>query len=772
MRDLLHVLLSLFLLLTACDRTDQQLAGDQNLQMAVEYVGRAACKECHPLQYGLYIGSDHDEAMDIATDSTVLGDFNTTFTHLRITSRFFKKDGQFYVNTEGPDGQLHDYKVMHTFGIRPLQQYLIEFPAGRYQMLPLCWDTRPRQQGGQRWFHIYDQERIAPDDILFWTRMAQNYNYMCSECHSTNVRKNYDRFTETYNTTWSEIDVSCEACHGPGSEHVRWADADAKGQKIDVEGYLGLVIRLKDTDNATWVLRDVEKGTAERTAPRSDRRLIDTCARCHSRRSIISEDYVYGASYLDAHRPSLLEGHLYFADGQILEEVYVYASFLQSKMYMAGVNCKDCHEPHSGKIFVQGNALCYRCHTPATFGGREHHFHDPEKEGSLCAECHMPERTYMVVDPRRDHSMRAPRPDLSDRLGTPNACVKCHHEKSNQWAADYTQKWYGALEKGAAHYGEIFYAGRRRYAEVADDLVDLANDKSRAPMIRATALSLLQGYPTSSTFETLKKNVKDADPIIRAAAVESFAIVDVNERFPLIKGLLTDSVRLVRISAARSLAAVANLSLSDKELLQTATDEYKETQYINADHETALLNLAILALQQGDLEEAEQAYKKAIEIEPLFAHSYINLADLYRLQERESDAEKTLLSALAIDPDLAEIHHALGLAYVRQGQYERSLDYLKKAAELSPETSYFTYVYAIALHSTSKTDAALDVLADGLRRHPYDRDILFSLATLNRDIGRIDSALEYVVKLVDYFPENTDYKKFEQQLQALRRNAL
>lgn len=753
------------LFIFTCEKSNDFIPSDSPTNQS-KFVGRDACKDCHQLQYDLFIGSDHDMAMDVATDSTVLGDFNTTFTQGGITTRFFKKENQFWVTTEGDDGELHDFKVTHTFGIRPLQQYLAEFPNGRYQMLPFCWDTRPQEQGGQCWFHIYGDERIAPNDVLFWTHMTQNYNYMCSECHSTNVKKQFDRHSETYHTMWSEIDVSCEACHGPGSEHVRWAEASERGQKIETVGYLGLDVRLKDADNATWIIKDPEKGTAERTAPLKDRRLVDICSRCHSRRTIISEDYQYGKSLLQTHRPALLEDNLYFPDGQIQDEVYVYASFLQSKMYNAGVTCKDCHEPHSGKNFVSGNALCYRCHMPAKYGVREHHFHDPEQNGGLCVECHMPERTYMRIDPRRDHSMRVPRPDLSDRLETPNACTRCHDKKSNQWAAEWTPKWYGELEGGATHYGEIFYAGRRGYVEAEDDLILLANDADRAPMIRATALYFLQGYPTQGSFETLQKNINDADPLIRFAAVGSFSIVDVNQRFPLIKHLLNDPVRLVRVSTAQSLADV-NMSLlsgSDKKVLENVLDEYKQTQYINADHSTAHLNLGVLALHQGHVANAEKSYKKAIDIEPLFPFSYINLADLYRMQNREQDAEHVLMSALEVNPSSADIHHALGLAYVRQKKMDQAMDQLKTAADLSPETPRFSYVYAVGLNSIGRTTEAINVLQNAEKRHPYDRDILFSLVTMNRDAGHSEAAHAYAVKLVNYFPEDDTYQRLEQQL--------
>ena len=174
--------------------------------------------------------------MDPASDETVLGDFeDASLTHFGVISRFYRGDGKFLVSTEGASGAVEEFEIKYTFGVDPLQQYLVEFPGGRLQCLPLCWDARPRTQGGQRWFHLYDREHIAPDDILFWTRVSQNWNTTCAECHSTGLRKNFDSSTDTYRTRWSEVDVSCEACHGPGAAHVRVGAGPCPGR--DPAGY-------------------------------------------------------------------------------------------------------------------------------------------------------------------------------------------------------------------------------------------------------------------------------------------------------------------------------------------------------------------------------------------------------------------------------------------------------------------------------------------------------------------------------------------------------
>jgi predicted CXXCH cytochrome family protein len=707
-------------------------------------------------------------AMDTAIASTVLGDFNNaSITHFGVTSRFFTKDGKYMVNTEGPDGKMQDYEVAYVFGIRPLQQYLIPFPGGRYQCLPLCWDTRPAAEGGQRWFHIYQEERIPPGDVLHWTRVTQNWNYMCAECHSTNLRKNYSHAEKAYHTTWSEIDVSCEACHGPGSKHIGWAEKVEAGSSPDIDPTMGLVVRLKDTDNASWVFLP-DSVTATRSAPRESDDLVQMCARCHARRAVATEDYYHGGSLLDTHWPSLLDEGLYFADGQILDEVYVYASFLQSKMYKAGVVCKDCHEPHSGRVYSDGNALCYRCHMATEYGTRKHHFHDPAKEGASCTECHMHERTYMVVDPRRDHSIRVPRPDLSDKLGTPNACNQCHPDKTTAWATRYLKDWYGQDLLDQEHYGEIFWAGRQRYPEAHEPLMELARDRREAPMVRANALALLGGYPHAATNELLRLMVNDPDPLIRYAVMTVVQHSEAAFIRELAVPRLRDTVKLVRLMAASSLTAVPRdmIPSGSMERLSAVLEEYNASLMINADHPSTHLNFGNLYLNTGDLEKAEAAYREAMELEPGLVGPYINLTDLYRRQGRDEAGEQVLREALEIYPELAALNYSMGLLKVRQGSHKASLDYLEKATRFAPEDPHYAYVYAIGLNSQQQPDAALAFLRKSLERFPYDRNILYSLATISMETGRQADALNYARLLVEYYPQDGNYQQLLSMLSS------
>lgn len=706
--------------------------------------------------------------MQAANEHTVLGNFNNaSFTYFDLTSTFYKREGKFFVRTDGPDGELHDYEIRYTFGVTPLQQYLIEFPGGRYQALSVAWDTRPKEEGGQRWFHLYPTEKIAYDDILHWTGLNQNWNHMCAECHSTNLNKNYEPEEDRFNTAWSEINVACEACHGPGSRHVAWAERAASNGKSSKDGDHGLVVRLADRQGVRWVI-DPDSGNAQRSAPPKWSTEIEICARCHARRATISGDYVHGRPLHDTHLPALLEESLYHADGQIKDEVYVYGSFRQSKMYREGVTCSDCHEPHSLKLRAGGNAVCAQCHLPQKFDTRSHHFHKPDSKGASCVECHMPATTYMVVDPRRDHSIRIPRPDLSVKLNTPNACNQCHTDRSAEWAAEAVQKWYGHTPKGFQNFAEALHAGRRGAAKAERLLVQLASDDAAPNIARATALAQLGRYLSPTVLEVLQPTLHDHDPMIRASTLRALEALEPSARFQLTHHLLQDSVRAVRIEAARILAAVPQEQLTPEQrgVFAKAVEDYVAAQLVNADRPEPHLNLGILYLSRGDFSRAESAYHTALRLQPSFVQAYVNLADVYRVQQRDDKGEEALRKALEIAPQQGDVYHALGLLLVRQKRLAEAMTALAQAAKLRPESARYQYVYAVALNSTGKPQAAIQVLKEAHKRHANDRDILFALVTFERDRGNLDSAVGYGEKLVTLMPHDRSAQALLSQLKA------
>ncbi|MDX2472162.1 MAG: multiheme c-type cytochrome, partial [Candidatus Krumholzibacteria bacterium] len=507
------------------------------------WVGRQACAECHAQADSVWTGSDHDLAMQLPRPETITADFdNATYTHYGVTSTFYREGEKYMVRTDGPDGKLTDFEVAYVFGYFPLEQFLIRFPDGRMQCLNVCWDTTPAADGGQRWFHLYPDDETPATDLFHWTGPLQNWNFMCADCHSTNLKRNYDVASNTFETTWSELDVSCEACHGPGSRHIQWEKAQAQGLRpANLDGARGLVANLKSPDNGLWVFEPGE-ATARRTEPLASRIETESCARCHARRGPLTEEHEYGQRFLDNYRLILLDEELYYADGQNQDEVYVYGSFMQSKMYAAGVTCSDCHDYHSTRTLGEADQVCARCHRAEVFDTPEHHFHQPDKGGDSCLDCHQQARKVMVVDARRDHSFRIPRPDLSLELGTPNACNDCHTDKSLQWSQDAIVKWYGADRKQGGHYGVALHAGRTGAPLALDRLRALLQAEDQPNMAKATGLSLMNRYAAAADVAEVVTALKNEDPLVRAAAVDALATSPAERQYTLCQPLLDDPV--------------------------------------------------------------------------------------------------------------------------------------------------------------------------------------------------------------------------------------
>jgi Flp pilus assembly protein TadD len=714
------------------------------------YVGSQSCAGCHQEAFQRWQGSQHAVAMQVATEKTVLGDFDDAdFRNFGVTTRFFRRDGKYLIRTEGPDGKPAEFEVRHVFGVYPLQQYLVELPGGHVQAFSVAWDARPADQGGQRWFHLYPNERIDPRDELHWTKRQQNWNYMCADCHSTDVQKNYDAATNTYATKWSEISVGCEACHGPGSVHVALAKQAAQAGKGLPRS--GLTVELDDRHGVTWKI-DPRTGNAVRSAPRAADKEIDVCAQCHARRGQFSNGYHAGEPFTDHYTPALLTTGLYHPDGQQRDEVYNWGSFLSSRMYAKGVTCGDCHEPHGSKTRAPGNGVCAQCHLASKYDAVSHHFHAPGKAGSACADCHMRTETYMVVDPRHDHSFRIPRPDLTVSLGVPNACNQCHRDRTPQWAADELKKRYPQPKMGFQDFADAFAAsddGRPATME----LTQLVANPGESAIARASALTRLAGWPGENAVMAAEAALKDPSPLVRMAALDAYESLPPLDRRPAAP-LLSDPSRAVRTQAARVLAPVSYDALGPEAAaaFAKAAEEYVAAERFNADRPENRSNLGGFYADRGEYPQAEAEFRAAIALDDQFVPAWVNLADLMRLQGREADAAKALRDGLAVSPNDATLHHALGLSLVRQRQMPAALEELRRAAELAPANTRLTYVYAVALKSAGRTREALTWLQRALQKAPHDRDVLTALMTMNAEAGNMEAARDYGAKLQQLYP--------------------
>ncbi|MDP3877034.1 MAG: tetratricopeptide repeat protein [Methylobacter sp.] len=731
------------------------------------FVGAGECKQCHQAESAAWQDSHHALAMQEANDQTVLGDFNNAKFHYHaVESTFFKRDGKFMVRTEGPDGSLTDYPVVYTFGVTPLQQYLIEFPGGRYQSLGIAWDSRPKAEGGQRWFHLYPNENVDHSDQLHWTGRYQNWNMQCAECHSTNLKKGYDAATDSYKTTFNEINVACESCHGPASQHLTWAK---QAQPPYSDEDKGLSIKLQGHSPDAWKFPVSDAAVAQHEQP-ANQAAMNTCGACHARRSTLIEGGTPGFPLEDSHRPALLTQPTYHADGQQRDEDYTWGSFRQSKMFQNGVTCMDCHEPHGLKLRAEGNALCTRCHAAKTFDSEQHHFHRPNSKGAQCMACHAPEQNYMVVDGRHDHSFRLPRPDLSQTLASPNACTLCHQDRKPAWAAAALDNWYGKQWRERPHYGTVLHNGVSQGVKALPALVELAQDAGKPAIVRATAIELTKPLMNPDLLLAVREWLKDSDPSVRTAALGLMESVDPVNRVLAAAPLLSDSTRGVRIEAARILADVPDSQLAGDRLTarSKALQEYSDYLSLNADWPSENVNLGNLAMRQNQTAAAIAAYQRALQLDAQFAGAYVNLADAYRQLGQDDDAEKTLRQGLTLLPKVADLHHALGLTLVRKADKAAALIELAEAAKLAPENARYAYVYAVGLHSADNIKQALAVLKDADAQHPFNLEILNSLISMHLEVQDNKAALVYAKKALEALPGNAQIKQLVDELSAGR----
>jgi len=714
-----------------------EAAAKQTLTTDLNYMGSKACATCHQGQFKSWQKSHHDQSMQHASSDTVKGNFeNATFSSLGQNSLFYQKENRFFVKTAGPDGKLSDYQILYTFGTTPLQQYIVSFPDGKLQTLPIAWDTMKK-----RWFHLQESQNPQPNEWIYWTNGGLNWNSMCADCHSTNLKKNYHLDQQSYNTTWSVIDVGCEACHGPGKTHMTAVEDDSFQPGINDPKI------------------DMQVGEDSHI-------LVDKCGRCHSRRQQLTEVFKHDSDeLLDHYLPTVLQPGLYHSDGQILDEVFVYGSFVQSKMYHNNVSCIDCHEPHSARLKIEGNNLCASCHTKDQYDTPSHHHHpanldeklvnNEDSLGNQCVDCHMPGRTYMGNDFRRDHSFRIPRPDLSVQYDTPNACNACHKEESAQWAASAVEDWFG--KERQPHFSEVLALSEAQPEAAIRPLLVLLVDPAQPAIARATAAHILTPLMALPHIrEAMDAALSDKEPLLRTMAANAFSALSPPDKLQALSRLLKDEVRSVRIAAARSLIEI-NVSQIPQAMhadFETAKNEYIKSLNINAEFPSTQLQIAMDHHKQEQLIPAERAYSNALKIDNHYNAARINLAQLYYQQQRLSDAERLYREVINQEPNVASAHYALGLLMAEQGDFDEAKKFLGIAGEMGSLPRAW-YNLAVIHHQQKEFQNAEQAYLKALDIDPFNPDFLNGLFILYTQQQAWQKANELINPLLTKRPSDT-----------------
>ena len=680
-----------------------------------QMVDEQQCQSCHSVQAKDWQGSHHQLAMQAANPQTVLADFNRVSVKQEGEStRFFRQGDEFWVNTPGADGQPADFKVAYTFGIAPLQQYLIEVGDGKLQALGVAWDTEKN-----RWFHLYPGQGVNFKNPLHWSKPSQNANFMCIECHTTGYTRNFDAASATFNSQWNSLGVGCQACHGPASNHLLNKDLPHSGFDVD----------LKDKD-----------ATVE----------IETCARCHARRAPLGDGFTAGKRLMDDYLPSVLTRELYALDGKIKDEVFEHGSFAQSKMFDKGVRCSNCHNPHSTQLKAPGNGVCLQCHNTAgkaavaglddkglqakNYDSPEHHRHAQGQPGSQCVDCHMPGKFYMGNDFRHDHSFSIPDPIRAKVLGTPDACLTCHQGKAGDKVTEQFKRWTAHDAPQAARYDESLWLIRGGRAGAAQALYEQLRRNNLPAIQRATLLAELANYPSESALKLASKEVNNSAPQVRESAVRAVsAFLPPTERVALLAPLLNDRVRAVRIIAARNLLGAAAEGLPG---WTKAIAEYEAVQLSLAERAESNLNLAMLYQASGRSGEVEARLRTALMRDPDFFPARVTLAQWLETSGRQTEARVLLNDALKAHPEVALLQHSQGLALIRSGEQQQAMQALQQAVKLEPDNSQYRYVLAVALHQRGQVEKACEQLEELLKRQPAFRDARLALIQFYLDSGQ------------------------------------
>lgn len=724
---------------TARDKAERGASAD------AAYAGSQSCRDCHQEAFHLWVNSHHgqaERAIDPALDRAAF-DPARTFPHGSQTSEARLTNAQFQIVTAGPSGSHAPFPVERVVGVTPLRQYLVPQPGGRFQVTEVAFDPNRGD-----WFDIFGAEDRRPGEWGHWTGRGMTWNMMCAGCHNTRVRKNYRADTDAYATTMAERSVGCEACHGPMAAHVKWQWSNPSSPS-----------QPRKIADPTLRRLDREQG-------------LSMCGSCHARRSELTGDFQPGDRFLDHFSPVIPdESDIYFPDGQVRDEDYEYVSFLSSRMHDAGVRCLDCHQPHSAKTLTSGDSLCLRCHAapippapkiePAT-----HSHHPPDKAGSHCVDCHMPQTTYMQRHARRDHGFTIPDPWLTQQHGIPNACNRCHTDRSTNWAREAVEKWYGSrMERPSRQRAQSIAQAKAGQHEAAEKLVRLTRDETNS-LWRASATALLKRWATEpGVAPALLERVGDSAPLVRgmaARALEPLEQPAAGTAQAALRRLLNDPVRLVRIEAAWSLRA-------SLETNSPAALELRSYLEFNNDQPSGALQLGTYLMDRGDLEKAAECFARAVRWDGGSAPLRHAWAVALSLQGKRDDAVRELETACRLAPREAEYSFKLGLAYNEAGKLAQARASLEQAVKLDPQFAQAWYNLGLAYSALELPERALEALARTESLSPSSPTIPYARATILARLGRNSEARTAAQRTLELQPNHADAAQLLQVLSSRER---
>jgi predicted CXXCH cytochrome family protein len=644
--------------LVACTTEEKESTEPSDARaLAVEgYTGAAVCQECHQEEHDLWSHTAHARAMTPATPEFVRGDFETDTTHTYDgqTYHMVRRGDSYAIRTVGPGGKVGTFPVVYTLGARQHETYLTRFPDGRIQVLPVYWDLIEN-----RWYDAAEGtlefgRAFTPNDRLFWANQGRTWNDRCFDCHASQMRKNYDFATNTYDTALGDLSINCETCHGPGEQHTTFWRKALVDPELAAQGEKSLV----------------------RATSLSPSKQVEICAQCHATKTVLRSGFKPGDDFLDFYELNLIDdADSFWPDGLVRKLAYPHLQFAGSQCFQkADLTCTGCHANHGSDMPVEliaepaGGALCARCHPDVTSNISAHTFHKLVGKGSDCKACHMPEMflNYLTVT---DHRLTVPVPDVTTRLGVPNACNQagCHSDQSSEWASEKAVAWWGGYQDERANRTQAIQWGREGDARGLRELTRIVDDPAEDPLLRGGAVTLIGRIGDVSALPTLLAALDDTHQVVRSRATVAVGAIGHPVAIPRLKKLVQDPVYGVRIRAAFSLAKLEYVPPTgpDRLALEKALSEHEASSFgILADSPNTHTTIGQAHEALGQFKAAEVAYRRALRVSPghRSALERMELMDLARIKY---DRLLTMVTP-HLEKDV-RLKVALGIAKIHQG---------------------------------------------------------------------------------------------------------
>ncbi len=706
---------------------------DESTNKYSAYAGSASCLECHAEEFKKWAGSHHAEAERLIRTNRDQAAFDPAreFKHGTQKTLVQWRAGQAQIAGIGWSHLWETNPVARVIGEDPLRQFLIAFPCGRFQVQEASYDPRSNE-----WFNVYGREDRQPGEWGHWTGRGMNWNSMCAACHNTRVQKNYDAAADAYHTTMAEPTVSCEACHGPLKAHVDWQ------RKYG--------------------------GTNDPAFPKLSRaQIFNVCASCHARRADLTGDFVPGDKFDDHFDLTTVDAsEIFYPDGQIHDEDYEVSAFLGSKMQQAGLTCLDCHPRSLHMAKLHGNALCLQCHKGGfpkapTINPTEHSHHADGSAGNECANCHMPQTVYMQRHSRHDHGFTIPDPLLTKQFGVPNACNRCHADKSADWSLTNTIVWYGGkMQRPTRERAQIIARARNGEDSSRTNLVRLLQTEE-IPYWRAVAANLLGSWAADPKItQALLQGLNDTNPMVRSACVRSLApLVDDERVTKAIEPKLADPFRNVRVAAAWTLRATLDMN-------SPAAEDLKRFMEFNADQPVGQLQLGAFEIARGNLTKALGYFQTAVKWDPYSPGIRHELAIVFSQLGRPAEAVAQLETAVKLAPKDAEFHYKLALALNEVGATDRMLAELEQAVQCDPRHARAWYNLGLARSARGNDAGALAALLRAESADSSDPRAPYARATVLARMGRTAEARQSAQRALERDPNFSAAAALLQQLEG------